>query len=372
MLADTPALGRPRYDRTVQDEIRFALGSGNSRIAWASHGDGPPLVRVATWMTHLERDWESPIWRHWLDELGARFRVFRYDERGSGMSDHEVDDISLDAWVADLESVVDEARLDRFSLLGMSGAGLAAVAYAARHPERVTRLILYGVFLRGWDLRSHTDAESRQWDAEIALMRVAWGQANPVYRRIFTQQFVPGADEEQMLWFDDIQRQSMTGDTAVRRLLASARADVTRDAAALRVPTLVLHAHDDGVVPFEEGRRAAAAIPGACFVPLAGRNHIILAADAAWPRFLAEVTRFVGDGAPADALPGADQLTRREVDALRLVADGLSNDQIAARLDLSTRTVERHLSNIYLKLGLHGKSARAAAVARLAQRAAGR
>ena len=346
----------------MRTEISFATSADGARIAWSRHGSGPPLVRVGTWLTHLDFDWSSPVWGHWLVELGQRFSVVRYDDRGSGLSDRDPTEYSLDAWLADLEAVVRAARLSTFVLLGMSQGGAVAVEYARKNPGRVTSLVLWGAYGQGASARSATEEETEERDLRSRMIKVGWGRADPVFRRVFTSSFIPGASEAQMRWFDELQRRSMSADAALASSRARAVLDVTSSAKAVSARTLVLHADGDRAVPFEQGRRLAGLIPGARFVPLHSKNHILLADEPAWPRFLAEVVTFVGGARSSGA---TTDLTIREVDVLRLVALGCSNEEIASRLSLSTRTVERHLSNVYSRLDLTGKSARAAAAARL-------
>ena len=357
----------------MRQVISFATSFDGVRIAWARHGQGPPLVRVGTWLTHLEGDWTSPVWKHWLTDLGERFTVVRYDERGTGLSDRTPAEISTRAWLADLEAVVEAASLDRFVLLGMSQAGAVAIEYAAQHPERVSRLVLYGAYARGFLARDPTPEQQEEADLEARLISVGWGRANPVFRRVFTTSFIPEATESQMRWFDELQHRSSLPEIALASSRVRSAIDVRQAAASLAVPTLVLHADADMAVPFEEGRRLAGLIPGAAFVPLPGRNHILLADEPAWPRFVEEVTAFAGRsrretaGDRASDRAPSSPLTSRELQVLDLVAEGCSNEEIAARLRLSARTVERHLSNTYTKLSLSGKSARAAAAARLGE-----
>ncbi len=324
-------------------------------------------MRTATWLTHLEFDWESPVWRHWLDGLADGRTVIRYDERGCGLSDRDVDDHSLEARLADLEAVVEAAGLERFDLLGMSQGGPVAVACAARRPERIRHLILYATYARGRLMRDVSPAEREHAELMISLIRMGWGQDRPVFRRLFTTLFIPDATTEQMQWFDELQRVTTEPETAVRIRHARNQDDVTRAATQVASPTLILHPRDDALAPFSEGRLLATLIPGARLVSLKSRNHILLADEPAWAQFRAELRDFAGpvETSPPPAADRLSELSGRELEVLALVAEGLSNNEIAARLYLSVRTVERHLANIYVKLGLSGKAARAAAAAHL-------
>ena len=348
----------------MTQSIRFCTSADGVRLAFGVHGSGPPLVRVATWLTHLQYDWDSPLWHHWLGALADGRTLVRYDERGSGVSDRDVTRFSMDAWVEDLEAVVDAAGLERFSLLGLSNGGAVAVAYAVRHPERVSHLVLCGGLARGRLRRDPSSRARAEAEAMMTLIRVGWGQSNPAFRRIFTTLFVPEATHEQMMWFDEMQRISAAPETAALMRLAREEVDVTDLLAQVRTPTLVMHAQGDAAVPFEQGRELASAILGARFVPLEGRNHILLADEPAWGVFLRELNDFL------PTLPRDDTteelLTLRETEILRCVAAGLTNQQIADKLFVSVRTVERHLGNMYTKLGLQGRSGRAAIAARAA------
>ena len=338
-------------------EIRFCSAADGARIAYAMHGDGPPLVRVATWLTHLELDWTSAVWRHWLDRLGESHTVLRYDERGCGLSGPGVDELSVETWVGDLEAVIDAAELERFALLGVSQGAAIAVAYAARHPGRVLDLVLYGGYARGRRLRGQGEEE----EALIAAIRAGWASDEPAYRHLFSMLFLPRGTPEQMSWYDELLRMTTTAEEAVRLFRARGAVDVLDAARRVEVRTLVMHARDDRVVPVEEGRLLASLIPGARLVVLDSANHILLADEPAWEQFLYELREFLGTSvAPAASARFAD-LTPRELEVLGLVAGGLTNEAIAERLFLSVRTVERHLSTIYAKLRLSGKAARAAA-----------
>jgi len=273
-------------------EIHFCTASDGVRIAYALAGKGPPLVKAANWLNHLEYDWQSPVWSHLLHALAAEHRLIRYDERGNGLSDWDVKDISFDAFVRDLESVVDAAGLERFALLGLSQGCAVSIAYAVRHPERVSHLVLYGGYARGRRKRGSI-RESQQADALLTLMSQGWGQENPAFRHIFTSLFIPGGTTEQMRWFDDLQRVTASAENAVRIREAMNIIDVSDLLPRVSVSTLVMHCRSEAVIPFEEGRRLAAGIPGARFVALEGQNHLILENEPAWGRFLEEVEAFL-------------------------------------------------------------------------------
>ena len=347
-------------------QIRFCRSPDGVRLAYASHGSGPPLVVVSCWLSHLQHDWQSPVWRHFLEELGSITTLVRYDERGFGLSDWNVTDFSLEARLRDLDAVIESLGLERFALMGMSGNSPAALAYAARHPERVTRLIMYGGWA-GWPQPHDRDDETKE-EAFQAMVRAGWARPDPLFRRVFTNIFIPAATERQMTWFDDLQRMSTSTDNMLAARHARRHTNVAEVLAEIRVPTLVLHARDDTAVNFDHARTLAAAIPDARLVTLQSRNHILLADEPAWSVFIREVTAFMEPDrrlAPSETDADVTALSAREREVLHLAADGLSNDEVARRLTLSVRTVERHLSNAYLKLGISGKAARTAAVARL-------
>ena len=282
----------------VEQQIRFCTAPDGVRLAYAVSGRGPPIVRVATWLTHLDLDRDSPVWRHWLDELADGHALVRYDERGCGLSDRHVGDLSVDAWVADLEAVVDAAGLDRFALLGISQAAAIAVVYAVRHPERVTHLVLYGGYARGRKLRG--PEARREEDALLSVIRARWAEPDPTFRHLFSMLFLPEGTDEQMAWYDELQRRSTSAETAARLYDARGGIDVVEDAPRVAVSTLVAHARGDRVVPVDEGRLLGALIPGARLVLLESANHILLSDEPAWPAFLAELRAFLGT-ARADA-----------------------------------------------------------------------
>ncbi|MBM7515641.1 alpha/beta fold hydrolase [Nocardioides nitrophenolicus] len=341
----------------VTQEVRFCRADDGVRIAWARHGSGPPLLIVSCWLSHLQHDWHSPVWRHFLDDLGELATVVRYDERGFGLSEWEVRDFSLERRLADLETLVEAAGLERFAVLGMSGGAPVAIAYAHAHPERVSRLVLYGA-MAGGGLEQEDEAAEQ---AFLAMIRAGWARPDPLFRRVFTHAFIPDATEQQMTWMDELQRTSTNTENAVCSRVARHAVDVRELLPALAAPTLVLHAEGDRVAP-GWGPRLATAIPDARLVLLDSRNHVLLADEPAWQVFRAELAGFL---AADRAVVPVGQLSARERELLLLAAEGLDNAAIAERLTLSVRTVERHFQNVYLKLGLSGRTARAAAVCRV-------
>jgi class 3 adenylate cyclase/pimeloyl-ACP methyl ester carboxylesterase len=277
----------------LTQEIRFCTAPDGVQLAYSMIGQGPPLMKTGNWMTHLEFDLESPIWRHLYRELARDRRVIRYDPRGNGLSDRSVDEISFDAFVRDLEAVVDAAGITRFALLGISQGCATSIAYAVRHPDRVSHLVLYGGYAVGFNRRARSAAQKEEDDALVTLMRVGWGKENPTFRQLFTSQFMPGGTKEQADWYNELQRITVSADVAVRITEANADIDVSALLPRVTVPTLVMHAREDARVPFEAGRRMAAGIPGARFVPLQGRNHLFLESEPAFAQFLEQTRAFL-------------------------------------------------------------------------------
>ncbi len=351
-----------------RQDVRFCRSADGVTIAYAVHGSGPPLVIDACWLSHLQYDWESPVWRHYLTELGKIATVIRFDERGHGLSDRDVTDHSLELRLADLEAVVDHAGVDRFSLLAMAQGGPVAIEYAVRHPERVGRLVFYGSYA-GVD-SVQTSKQDRLLDETFDnLIRVGWEQPTPEFRRVFTYLMIPGATEEQMGWLDELQRRATSAEVAVVARQQRRQANASHHLPGLDVPTLVLHSLGDRMNSFDYARFLAAELPDARLVALESDNHIVLEDEPAWPVFVHELTEFLAPDAtatgPGTGVDPRNLLSAREIEVLGLAARGHDNAAIAADLTLSVRTVERHLQNIYDKLGLRGKSARAGAVSRL-------
>jgi pimeloyl-ACP methyl ester carboxylesterase/DNA-binding winged helix-turn-helix (wHTH) protein len=279
--------------KELHQEIHLCTASDGTRLAYATVGSGPPLVRSAHWITHLDYDWQSPVWRHWLVGLAREHTLVRYDERGCGLSDHDVTDFTLDARVGDLETVVDDLGLERFPLLGVSQGGAVAVAYAARHPERVSHLVLFGAYVEGRARRASTDEQRREAALQVEMVRLGWGREDAAFRRFFTASFIPDAPPELWESFAELLRRTSSAENAARLLESWAEIDVTDDARRVRAPTLVLHARDELRVPMEQARRLASLIPGARIVPLPSRNHLLRADEPAWDEFLAELHAFL-------------------------------------------------------------------------------
>jgi len=340
--------------------IRFCSGPDGVRIAYAVSGRGAPLVKAANWLTHLELEPTSLVWGHWVKELSANYMLVRYDERCCGLSDWSAEDVSFEAWVRDLETVVDATGLERFPLLGVSKGGPIAIAYAARHPERVSRLVLYGTYTRGRNKRAGTPRQRDEAELMVKLAEIGWDREDPAFRQVFAMQFLPEGTPEQHRSFSEIKRVSASPENAVRIMRAGGEIDIRSLAAQVRCPTLVMHAHHDLRAPVEEGRQLAGMIPGARFVLLESRNHILMESEPAWPRFLAELRGFLGEaeseGMPQTPAGAFARLSAREQAVLDLIAQGLDNAQIAARLDLSEKTVRNRITGIFAKLEVENRA----------------
>lgn len=338
----------------LRQHIHIARTADGVHLGWARAGRGPTLVRAANWLTHLRHDLESPVWRHWIEFLAGHFDFVRYDERGCGLSDRVVEQMSPDTWLVDLECVIDAARIEGpMVLLGISQGSVAAVQYAIRHPERVSHLLLYGGYTEGWARRDGADAARCR--AVLEMVRVGWGSSNPVFRQAFTSRFLPEGTHEQVDWFNALCRESVAPDMAARLLECRASVAIGDLLAQVRVPTLVLHARGDEVVPVSEGRRLAAGIAGAEFVELESVNHVLLAHEPAWQAFQQAVLQFTG-AQRAPQAGAADSLTQRERQILALLREGLDNASIGQRLHLSDKTVRNHLSSVYRKLGVANRT----------------
>lgn len=286
-------------------EVRYRIAGDGVCVAYATAGTGPPLVKAANWLTHLELEWRSPIWSHWLHELAADHTLIRYDARGSGLSDWDVPDFGLEAWVDDLELVVDAMGVDRFPLLGVSQGGAVAIAYAVRHPERVERLVLCGAYSRGRLVRAETPEAKQEAALDLEVARVAWRRRDDTFFQLFAGQFLPDASRE--LWdaFIRLQRETTSTENAVRFLDVFAHIDVSALAPRVRCPTLILQSRGDLRVPESQARELAGLIPDSRLVLLGSRNHILTADEPAWPMFLREVHMFLNTGREGGPSPAS-------------------------------------------------------------------
>ena len=340
----------------MQQQIRFCRSFDGTRIAYAVTGEGPPLVKAQHWLTHLEYEWQSPIWRPWITALSKRHRLVRMDARGCGLSDRGVEAISFEAFVRDLEAVVDALGLERFALFGHSQGGAIGIEYAVRHAQRISHFVLLGGYARGWFKRGLPPERMEELEAQLKLVETGWGREDDAsYRHMFASQFMPGATLEQLHSLSELQRVSATPRDAVRLLRAMWELDVSNSLPNVRSPTLVVHARGDLRCPFEQGRSIASTIPGARFVPLESQNHILLEQEPAFKQFFDELNAFVpaARGAQHQRFP---TLTPREAQILEYIAQGLDNAQTAARLDLSEKTVRNHITSIFDKIGVESRA----------------
>jgi pimeloyl-ACP methyl ester carboxylesterase/DNA-binding CsgD family transcriptional regulator len=342
--------------RNIRQHIRYLSASDGLRLAWAESGSGTPLVKAANWLTHLEYEWESPVWKHWIRFFSTHFKFVRYDERGCGMSEWRSGNLTIDQWVDDLRSVVDVAQpVGPVTLLGISQGTAACIRYAVEHPERVERLILYGGYARGAALRKGVLNNDLVFKGMVELARMAWASDNWTFRQLFTSRFIPGGTEEQLRWFNELCLKSTTGQIAASLVEARQPVDVTGFLGRVRVPTLVVHARDDELVPLAEGQLLASEIPGAEFVEVDSRNHVLLEQEPAWARFCEAILAFCRSP-KAVGQKVFSALSSRECEVLRLMTDGLSNLDIAERLQISEKTVRNHASNVFDKLGVWSRA----------------
>jgi pimeloyl-ACP methyl ester carboxylesterase/DNA-binding CsgD family transcriptional regulator len=343
----------PLTDSRSRQRVRYLRSRDGIQLAWAEAGEGAVVVKAANWLTHLEYEWESPVWQHWIRFFSDHFRYIRYDERGCGMSERASGDLSVERWVGDLEDVIDAAApAEPFALLGISQGAAMCIAYAVRHPERVSRLLLYGGYARGVARRGDPARET-EYRAIIDLVRAGWGRDNPAFRRIFTSRFIPRGTDEQLRWFDDLCLKTTTAEIAARLMEARAEVDIAELLDRVQVPTLVVHGRNDAIVPIAEGRLLAERIPAAQFVELDSDNHVLLGDEPAWERFREVALDFLGGrAAPAREDPVFRSLSPREREVFSLMTDGLSNAQIGERLTISEKTVRNHVSSVFDKLGV--------------------
>ena len=339
-----------------RQQSRFCSSFDGTRIAFAIAGSGPLMVEAPHWLSHLDFDWQSPYRSRWLERIIGGYTLLRTNQRGCGLSDRDPADMSFEAMVRDLEAAIDSAGWTRFALLGQSQGGAYAVEYAARHPDRVSHLILYGAYARGRQVRDSQSAADSE--AQIRLVELGWGGEDPAFHHFFAMRFMPDATPEQRQAMVELQRASASGVSASRILRTLETVDVRESAPRVRCPTLIMHATGDLAVPFDEGRLLATLIPGARLVSLDSRNHIRVEQEPAWEAFFQELHAFVPPhrlvAAPGSSAASA-KLTAREAEILERLAQGLDNAQIAAHLDLSEKTVRNHITHIFDKIGVENR-----------------
>lgn len=342
----------PMAASPLVQELRFTRLPSGARIAWAKSGRGPPLVRVAHWMTHVEFDATSALFRPWLERLGRDMTLFRYDERGCGLSGSDDTPPDLESAVEELVAVFDAAALRRAALLGISGGAAPAIAFAARHPERVSHLVILGGYSHGALVRGPSQQQRDYLEAQTRLMELGWGVPNAPVQQFITATMIPDGTPEQIAALNEQQRRSCDGKRAAALFRSRLTLDVRSEIGRVRCPTLVLHAQGDAAVAVALGQEVAASIPGARFESLATRNHVPLFGEPAFQRMCDAIAEFAGTPAGVDTLP----FNARERQLLSLVARGLDNLQIAAELGLAEKTVRNALSALYARLQVEGRS----------------
>jgi pimeloyl-ACP methyl ester carboxylesterase/DNA-binding CsgD family transcriptional regulator len=338
----------------MKQSIRFSTTADGVRLAYAVSGNGPPLVMSQTWLTHLEHQWRSLAWRPWLDIFSRERNLLRHDSRGCGLSDRDVRDLSFETWVRDLECVIETAEYRRFALAGTCGGGPIAIEYAARHPERVTHLVLYGTYARGQLRRTDSPTEVDKARVLLDLTRLGWGQENHAFLQVWASRFQPGGTLDHLRSWCDQQRAATSAEMAIRLIQVAWNVDVREAARKIKCPVLIVHPERDVVVPIEEGRLLASLIPNSRFVPLDSENHMLLADEPAWAQVYAEVRDFLAQpadpGTPSrNGLPLGD-LTPRERAVLDAIAEGLDNAEIARTLGLSEKTVRNNITRVFDKI----------------------
>ncbi len=346
----------------MEQKVSFLKSSDGVRLAYATSGEGPPLVRAATWLTHLEQDWHGPVWGHWCRELSKQSQLIRYDERGCGLSERKLRDLSFDDWVADLESVVDHMELDRFDLFGMSQGGTVAIEYAARHPERVNKLILTGATPTNWNDPLAPKDIKTQWEALSNLAKVGWGEHGSAFVQPFAHMFIPEAEPQHIDWYADLSTKTASKDVAGLIFDVLGSMNVIETLPKLReheIPTLIMQSERDAMVPLLAAQFVAAELPNAQFITLDSANHILLEDEPAFKVLLDAVDDFLHEGLPAMAPPDPkqfDSLTKRELEILGVMAKGLGNVEIGSKLFISEKTVRNHVTSILDKLGVQSRA----------------
>ena len=337
----------------MKQNIQFCAAPDGVKLAYAVSGDGPPLVMPPIWLTHLDAQWRSLAWQPWLEALSADYKLLRYDSRGCGLSDRDPENLSFEAWIRDFESVIDAAEFQQFSILAACQHGAVAIEYAARHPEQVRKIVLYGTYSLGRTLRHNPPVETEKTRVVASLLRLGWAQDNALLL-IWAHAFQPGGTVEHWRSWCDFQRAATSAETAARMLEIGWNADVREAARRIKCPVLILHPEGDQVVPIEEGRALVSLIPGSRFIEIDSENHMPLADEPAWPRLVSEIRSFLAE--PAPAIPARshelplDELTPRELSVLEGIAEGMDNAELAASLGVSEKTVRNHITRIFDKI----------------------
>ena len=341
----------------MNQNIRFCTTPDGAQLAYAISGEGSPLVMSASWLTHLEHQWRSLAWRPWLDAFTCDHKVLRHDSRGCGLSDRDVSNFSFETWVRDLECVIEAADFRRFALVGTCWGGPIAIEYAARHPERVSRLVLYGTYALGQRRRAYPSNEGlERARIMLDLTRLGWGQENHAFLQVWASRFQPGGTLEHLRSWCDQQRAATSAKTAVQLLEIGFDVDVREAARKVKCPVLIVHPERDMIAPIAEGRALASLIPDCRFVQLDSENHMPLADEPAWTQLVAEVRSFLAEP-ECTRTPGGnglplEELTPRERAVLEGIAEGLDNAEIAACLHLSEKTVRNHITRVFDKIGV--------------------
>ncbi len=334
--------------------IRFCRSFDGTRLAYSDKGEGPPVLLLPSWLSHLDYQWRSTAWRPWLDALSDRYRLIRYDPRGCGLSDRDVSDLSFESWVRDVDAVLDAVKLTKIALIGICQGGAVAIKFAAERPERVERLFLYGTYARGRDRRGNTPMEPEKAKVMLEMLELGWAEEDSAFMRAFATQFQPDGTIEHLRSWCELQRQATSAINAVKLTRIMFDIDVLDAARRIGCPTLVAHATNDAVVPLEEGRLLAQSIPHAAFLVLDSRNHFMLPKEKAWADMVDALAAFLPRDAHSDNLFAGLSLRERQV--LQGVAEGLDNEEIGAALEISEKTVRNHVSRVLSKIGVPSRA----------------
>jgi len=340
----------------MKQRISFIRTKDHTNIAYAESGEGPPLVRAGTWLTHLQHDWESPVWTHWLRFMSSRHRLVRYDPRGCGLSQSNVQDIAFDQWVADLEAVVDHLKLERFALFGMSQGAAVAAEYAIRHPERVSQLTLYAPLITGW--RGRQSQNAKQWQSIEQLVSSGWGESSMAFAAMFANLFLPNSPLEHRDWFAELQRKTASKEVATAFMNVLANLKMFPRLKLIHVPTLVIQIAREQVIDPKSVPGVASEIADSAFESIDSSNHVLMSNEPGWQQFKETFTRYVpGREIATDGKFGSlAELSKREHEILAHMAQGLNNGEIGERLFISEKTVRNRVTQIYEKIGVHSRA----------------